>query len=575
MRFASIQKPARYIGSELNAAAADEDASVRFALAFPDLYEVGMSHLGLKILYHLLNSLESHSCERVFCPAVDMGDLLQKMTLPLYSLESFTPLKDFDFIGFSIQYELCITNIIYMLDLSNIEPERTKRGLLDPIIVAGGPVCVNPAPFEDFFDIIVVGEAEETLPAITKAYRESEDKASFLKSVGEIEGCLVPGYEQRKVTKALPQDLNETFFPDQFVVPYIEIIHDRILLEVMRGCARGCRFCQAGYSYRPLRNKSLEVLRRQADELIASTGYDEVSLSSLSSTDYTDCEAIIDYIQKAYTEKNVSVSLPSLRMDTMDLELAAKITSVRKSSVTFAPEAGSQRMRDIINKNLTEEVILDTALKASQSGFSKLKLYFMIGLPYETDHDVVAISSLVDKILYRTKKGLSISVSISCFVPKPHTPFQYFGQDTMETLTHKQKLITSTLNRRVKLSYNDVRVSALEAALARGDNRLSKVILSAYHSGQIFDSWQEYFHYEKWEAAFEANGLSLTQYAEKSFHYDDPLPWDNIDIGVTRDFFESEAKRAGEALTTQNCFESCADCGMLGRDVEGAICRNK
>ena len=562
-------KPARYIGGELNSVI-KTDCKINFAFAFPDTYEVGMSHLGMKILYGLLNSMEDVYCQRVFAPETDMAAQLKRNKIKLFSLEQRRDLNKFDFVGFSLQYELCMTTVLYMLDLGGIPLKSSERSESDPIIIAGGPCCVNPEPFKDFFDIIVVGEAEETLTQLIELYKQHPDRKEYLNRAKKIQGVYIPKYynQGETVQRALIKNMDTVYFPDKVIVPFIEPVHDRLMLEIMRGCPRGCRFCQAGFIYRPVRAKKVNTLIKQAEALIDSTGYEEISLTSLSATDYFGLKSLIDDIIQKYSSQRIAVSLPSLRIDKSNIDIMKQLRKHRPGALTFAPEAGSQRMRDIINKNVTEKDILDTLAKAFSEGFTKIKLYFMFGLPYETDEDIWAIGKLVKKILdlYNSNenkiKALNLTVSASCFVPKPHTPFQFFAQCTQEEIIHKTQLLQKAIPRRVKLNYNDSTLSALEAAFARGDHRLNDVILAAYKKGCIFDAWPEHYDDEKWKSAFSDCGLTIEDFALKNFDYEDTLPWDFIDIHVDKNFFIKEAKKSAEQKTTKNCYESCSGCGI-------------
>ena len=585
----NVIKPARYIGGEFNMAIIDKDPNaINFAFAFPDSYEVGMSHLGMKILYGLLNSLDGVNCERVFAPMPDMARELKKHDLPLYSLETFKPLNDFDFIGFSLQYEMSLTNVLYMLQLANIALTSDKREDSAPIIMAGGPCCVNPEPFSDIFDIIIIGEAEDLLPELMDLYKDTKSKKDFLEKAALFEGVYVPSFYEvtydddgrvteraslhpnakNSISRRIVKDLDRSYYPSEFIVPYTEPVHDRVMEEVMRGCPRGCRFCQAGFIYRPARQKSVAIVNSQTSALLDSTGYEQVSFASLSTTDYKGCEEVIRYVNENYEKDKVSVSLPSMRIDKFSVAIAKEIQKVRKTALTFAPEAGSQRMRDVINKNISEEDILLTLEEAFKEGFSKIKLYFMIGLPYEQDEDIEAISELVDKIinlyygLNIKGKFPSISVSVGNFVPKPFTPFQFFGQNSAEEFKRKQKILQRTLNRKVKFNYHNASLSIIEAAFARGDRRLNQVLLKAFENGCYFDSWPDHYNPDGWEHAFEDLGLDYNELAQRDFNYDEILPWDFINIGVDKNFFVEEAKKSMEAATTADCYKTCNNCGI-------------
>lgn len=582
----NVAKPVRYAGGEYNIAEMKEGA-FNFAFAFPDTYEVGMSHLGMKILYGLLNNMDNVNCERVFAPMPDMAEQLKKHDLPLFTLETYKPLNEFDFVGFSLQYEMCITNVLYMLKLGKIPLLSKDRDDNSPIVMAGGPCCVNPEPFCEFFDLIVIGEAEEVLPELMALYEKTKDRETYLIKAAQIEGVYVPSFYEvcydsggkilsrtafngakEKIKRRLIKDMNSVYYPESVIVPYTEPVHDRIMQEVMRGCPRGCRFCQAGFIYRPARQKSVDTVKNQLDALIKSTGYEQVSLASLSTTDYKGCEAVIHYVMNEYENDKISISLPSLRIDKFSVNMVKEIQKVRLGALTFAPEAGSQTMRDVINKNINEEEILSTLEEAFKIGFTKIKLYFMVGLPYESEEDILGISQLVDKIMVMyfglklKSKFPTISVSIGCFVPKPFTPFQFGGQNSKQEFDEKQKIIQRTLNRKVKLSYPHSDLAVMEGAFARGDRRLNKVILNAFENGCYFDSWPDHFNISAWEKAFADEELDYHALAQREFAHDETLPWDFIDIGIEKEFFIREEEKSRLAATTPNCFESCSNCGI-------------
>ena len=590
----SVQKPGRYSGGEINSVIKEkEKVDVRFAFCFPDTYEIGMSHLGMKILYSQFNSREDIWCERVFAPWVDFEEKMREHNIPLFALESRDSIKDFDFIGFTLQYELSYTNVLNMLDLAGVPLRSEDRKDLSPLVVAGGPCVCNAEPLADFVDLFFLGEGEEVDLEVIDLYKEFKkkggSKADFLKEAAKIEGVYVPSlydvsYNEdgtvsavtpketapKTVKKRVIKDMDNCFYPDKFVVPFIEIVHDRAVQEVFRGCIRGCRFCQAGFIYRPVREKSADTVDRQAKALCESTGYDEISLSSLSTSDYTELEPLLNQML-CWTEPNeISLALPSLRVDNFSKELLDKINHVRKSGLTFAPEAGTQRLRDVINKNVTEEEIFRTCKTAFEGGYTAVKLYFMLGLPTETDEDLAGIADLGQRIIdlfyslpERPKgKSPSVSISVSTFVPKPFTPFQFEPQIERDEIERRQTVLKySNKNRRVNISWHDSSTSLLEGAFARGDRRLGRVIESAFKKGCKFDSWNECFKPELWEEAFAENGLSPEFYAGRKREYSEINPWDHLDYGVTKRFLICENQRAHRAETTPNCREKCAGCG--------------
>ena len=601
--FDRVQKPARYTGGELNSVIKDKERmAIRFAFAFPDLYEVGMSHLGMKILYGLFNAQPDVWCERVFMPDRDMEALLREEEIPLFALESRDALGDFDFIGFTLQYEMCYTTVLHMLDLAGIPLRAADRDERYPLVVGGGPCACNPEPVADFFDLFTLGEGEEVNLELFELYRrcreEGYSKAAFLRRAAQIEGVYVPSlyavaYEKdgrvesvtplegapARVRKRLLLDLDRAYYPDKFVVPFIDIVHDRAMSEIFRGCIRGCRFCQAGFIYRPVREKSPEVVDAQSRALCAGTGYEEFSLSSLSTSDYTRLEELLPRLLSWAEEEHTNISLPSLRVDGFSEELAGRLNVLRRSGLTFAPEAGTQRLRDVINKNLTEEEILSTADKAFSGGWTTVKLYFMMGRPTETSEDIEGIAALGQQVVNRyyanpgkpKGKGVTVTVSVSCFVPKPFTPFQWEPQDTVEELQEKQRrLVASVKTKKISLNWHDARTSFLEGVLARGDRRLSRVIEEAYRRGCTLDSWAEHFDFDKWMEVFRDCSLDPAFYANRRRSYEEVLPWDHLDYGVSKDFLKKESLRAGEGVVTPNCRQSCSGCGAAR--WKGGVC---
>lgn len=589
-----VQKPGRYTGGELNSVIKNpKDVDIRFAFCFPDTYEIGMSHLGMKILYSLLNKREDTWCERVFAPWVDMEELMRKNNVPLFALESSDEIKDFDVIGFTLQYELCYTNVLNMLDLAGVPVRSADRKSLTPLVIGGGPCVCNAEPIADFFDLTLPGEGEEVLNELMDLFKEYKKKGAskeeFLKAAAKIEGVYVPSFYEfsynddntiksvtasngapERVKKRIISDLDTVFYPESFVVPFIDIVHDRAVEEIFRGCIRGCRFCQAGFLYRPIREKSSDTVNKQCRSLCDTTGYDEISLSSLSTSDYTQLQSLLEGIFSWSEEDKVSVSLPSLRVDNFSDELMEKLQKVRKSGLTFAPEAGTQRLRDAINKNVTEREVIETSRKAFSGGWTNVKLYFMMGLPTETNEDVVGIADLAQKVVdefYKNPnkpkgKGVNVSISVSCFVPKPFTPFQWEAQDTMEQLKAKQHLLLESVkSRKISVSYHDARTSFLEGVFARGDRRLCDVMERAWRKGCRFDSWDECFSFEKWMEAFEECGVDPYFYTSRKRSYDEILPWDHMDYGISNKFFQKEAEKAYQSVTTPHCREKCNACG--------------
>ena len=567
-----VAKPARYTGGELNSIVKlPDEVSVRVALAFPDVYEVGMSNLGLRILYHVLNLRADVAAERVFAPALDMEEEMRNAGIPLFSLESSLPVKDFDIIGFSLAYEMSYTTVLNMLDLAGIPVCASDRTDDDPIIIVGGHCATNPEPMADFIDAFVIGDGEEVVVDIITVYREnSGDRKKILKALSEIEGVYVPGVYQHstpviQIRARRVTDLENAPFPDRLIVPFTEAVHDRVTLEVMRGCSRGCRFCQAGMITRPVRERSLPKLCEQAKTLLDNTGYEEVALTSLSSADYSGIGQLVHTLISTHESDKVGISLPSLRADAGCVYLAAEIQRVRKSGLTFAPEAGTQRLRDVINKNVSEEDLLNAVEAAVECGWRRIKLYFMIGLPTETDEDLEGIGQLVTHVIDIGRKHrapLTLNVTISPFVPKPHTPFQWRAMDTLEELEGKIALIRPLLRgKNISLSWHDPRSSRVEAALARGDRRLGKVIREVWKSGGKLE--QDNYNHDRWQAAFDSAGLDITEFANREIPKDAPLPWDHISVGVSKQFLAREDDKASSGKTTPDCrFGTCAACGL-------------
>ncbi|MBQ6515201.1 MAG: TIGR03960 family B12-binding radical SAM protein [Clostridia bacterium] len=591
-----VQKAPRYTGGEMNTAVkAWDECPLHFGFCFPDTYEVGMSHLGLKILYGLINRESWSLCERFFMPWTDMMALMEEEKLPLLSMESRHPLNEFDVVGFTLQYEMSFSNILAMLKMGGIPLEGKDRGEEDPIVVAGGPCAFNPEPLADFIDAFMIGDGEDVMTELNRVILERKEKGlsrkQCLKNLSKLEGVYVPSlydvaYNENgtvacikpnspeapaTVKKRVVVDLNSTYYPEEFPVPYTEVIFDRIMLEIMRGCTRGCRFCQAGILYRPVRERSMEKLIELAEKLQQSTGYEEISLSSLSSGDYSCLPELIRELMKRMKEKRVSISLPSLRIDSVLKESLEETQQVKKTSLTFAPEAGTQRMRDVINKGVTEEDLLGKVRDAFEGGWSSVKLYFMSGLPTETTEDLDGIADLARKVIAeyfnvpktQRAKGLRVTVSVSVFVPKPFTPFQWAPQDTLETIIGKQEHLKQVLNiKGVTFHWHEPYVSYLEACFARGDRRMGAVLKRAYEKGCILDGWNETFRYDTWMEAFRECGLDPAFYANRERAKDEILPWDHIDSGVTKSFLWHEKEKSERAETTKDCRKGCNGCGI-------------
>ena len=589
-----MQKPGRYIGGELNSVEKDPSTvDMRFAFCFPDTYEIGMSHLGIKILYYLINEREDAYCERVFAPWLDMEEQMRKVGLPLFTLETGTPLSEFDLIGFTLQYEMSFTTCLYMLELGGVPLLAKDRHGLENLVVGGGPCACNPEPIADFFDLFMLGDGEEVMMDLLDLYKEYKGQGAsreeFLKAASHIGGIYVPslydvsynedgtikavspvGDAPAVVRKRVVADLDSAYYPDKFLVPYIDIVHDRAVEEIYRGCIRGCRFCQAGFLYRPIREKSVDTINAQAKSLCESTGYDEISVISLSTSDYSGIQPLLSDMADWTAEQKINISLPSLRIDTFSDELVEKLNLIRRSGLTFAPEAGSQRMRDVINKNITEEDIMKSVRIAFANNYATVKLYFMLGLPYETMEDVEAIVDLGKQIVdafYQNPdrvKGrhLTVNISASPFVPKPYTPFQWEPQDTKASIEEKQeRLHELAAKTRLHISSHHSDTIFLEAAFARGDRRLCKVIRKAFEKGCYFDSWDNCFDIDKWMEAFEECGLDPAFYSNRRRSYDEVLPWDHLDNGPSKEFLIRENEKAKEAAVTPNCREQCSNCG--------------
>lgn len=608
----SIDKPARYIGNEVNAVdkseSFDPEKMIRFCMCFPDVYEIGMSHLGIQILYDMFNKREDVWCERVYSPWPDLDKIMREKKIPLFALESQEPVRSFDFLGITIQYEMCYTNILQILDLSGIALHAADRGENEPIVIGGGPCTYNPEPIAEFFDLFYIGEGEVAYDELFGLYQEKKrtgmSRRDFLLRASRIEGFYVPQFYRasyhedgtlasfaptedgvpEKVRKRIVMDFSEVSYPDAPIVPYLQATQDRVVLEIQRGCIRGCRFCQAGMIYRPLREKNVERLKRQAEVMLKNTGYDEISLSSLSSSDYSELNELLSFLIQICNEKGINISLPSLRIDAFSLDVMSKVQDVKKSSLTFAAEAGSQRMRDVINKGITEEDILGGALEAFRGGWNKVKLYFMLGLPGENEEDVKDIAHLCQKVAEcyydnipkeeRTGK-ISITASSSFFVPKPFTPFQWARMDREQEFLDKAHMVKDevramTNQKSIRYTYHDAYISVLEGVLARGDRRVAQAIETAYRKGAIFDAWTEYFDEDRWQESFRECGIDPYFYTARERDTSELLPWDFLDCQVSRDFLIREWKRAKEGIITPNCRQRCSGCGC--RVYRGGVC---
>ncbi len=604
---AKVEKPGRYVGNEWNSINKDiKDINIRFAFCFPDIYEIGMSHLGMKILYHLLNDEKDIYCERVFAPWADMEEMMRKNKIKLFTLESKDYINTFDFVGFTLQYEMSYTNIINMLDLAGIAILSKDRGEDSPFIIAGGPCAYNPEPLSSIIDFFIIGDGEEVILEVMEINRKWKDRKgnreTFLELVAGIEGVYVPAFYKvaynedntirnisstkknlkDKINKRIVKSLKNSYFPEKMIVPSIEIVHDRIILEIFRGCTRGCRFCQVGMVYRPVRERTVEELLTIAERLIDSTGYDEISLSSLSTGDYTGLNDLVEKLLCKYEKEKIGLSLPSLRIDSLTLKLLKDVQKVRKSGLTFAPEAGTQRLRDVINKNVTEEDLMDSVGKAFDSGYSSIKLYFMIGLPTETMEDIEGIANLSHKVLNRyyeapkekRGKNININISISSFVPKAFTAFQWEAQDNIDELKQKQRYLQKLIRRKgLKLSWHEPNLSFLEAVFARGDRKLGKTLIKAWELGCKFDSWEQHFKYDLWIEAFNQTNIKPEFYGSRKRSKEEVLPWAHINTGVSEEYLIREMNKALQGKTTVDCRATCTNCG-LKLFKKGVVCND-
>lgn len=595
----TVEKPARYIGNEVNAVMKNkEDVEIRFAFVFPDVYEIGMSHLGIQILYDMFNRRKDIWCERVYSPWTDLDKIMRQQQIPLFALESQDPIKDFDFIGITIQYEMCYTNILQVLDLAQIPLFAKDRTQEHPIIIGGGPCTYNPEPIADFFDIFYIGEGETQYNELFDRYKEwkaaGKSRKEFLEMAAEIPGLYVPSFydvtynedgtiaafepnnahAKRTIAKQIVMDITDTYYPEKPVVPFIKATQDRVVLEIQRGCIRGCRFCQAGMLYRPTRERDVEMLKEYAKKMLKNTGHEEISLASLSSSDYSQLQELVTFLIEEFKGKGINISLPSLRIDAFSLDVMSKVQDIRKSSLTFAPEAGSQRLRNVINKGLTEEIILQGAKQAFEGGWTRVKLYFMLGLPTETEEDMKAIAHLSDKIARRyyeipkdQRNGkCQIVASTSFFIPKPFTPFQWATMLNREDYIAKANIVNHEMkaqlnHKSLKYNWHEADITVLEGVFARGDRRVGKALLEAYKLGCLYDSWGEHFKYPLWIQAFENAGVDIAFYNLRERDLEEILPWDFIDIGVTKDFLKREWKNALEEKVTPNCHMQCSGCG--------------